>query len=138
MLPHNSQVTLPLMVDDEYLLKDGEGTQPAAIQSRMGLFVYTVQLFDILAEVLECFYTDAGQAKNLAASQRQDRYMSDLHEMLRLNSKLDQFLEALPKNLRLETLSNSSDTPTRTALLQARVLYCRYAPSRSILHPNHP
>ncbi|UPK92470.1 hypothetical protein LCI18_003405 [Fusarium solani-melongenae] len=133
MLPHNSQVPLPLMVDDEYLLKDGEGTQAAAIQCRMGLFVYTVQLFDILGEILDCFYAEAGQAKNLTTGKHQERSMSDLHEMLRLNSKLDQFLEALPSNLRLQTLLESSETPIGTALLQARILYCRFLYTRLLL-----
>ncbi|EGU86233.1 hypothetical protein FOXB_03255 [Fusarium oxysporum f. sp. conglutinans Fo5176] len=125
MLSHSSLVPLPLMVDDEYLLEDGEGTQPAATLCRMGLFVYTVKLLDILNEMLHCFYAEAGHAQVVTIGNHQERSMPDLHEMLRLNSKLDQFLEALPSNLRLQTVSGNPDAPSGSALLQARILYCR-------------
>ncbi|KAH7109492.1 fungal-specific transcription factor domain-containing protein [Dactylonectria estremocensis] len=120
MLSHISLVPLPLMIDDEHLLEDGEGTQPEASPCRMGLFVYTVQLLDILNEVLHCFYAEASHAQAT-----KDGSMPDLHEMLRLNSKLDQFLETLPNNLRLQTVSSNSDAPSGSALLQASILYCR-------------
>ncbi|KAH7147108.1 fungal-specific transcription factor domain-containing protein [Dactylonectria estremocensis] len=120
MLSHISLVPLPLMIDDEHLLEDGEGTQTEASPCRMGLFVYTVQLLDILNEVLHCFYAEASHAQAT-----KDGSMPDLHEMLRLNSKLDQFLETLPNNLRLQTVSSNSDAPSGSALLQASILYCR-------------
>ncbi|KAH6981437.1 fungal-specific transcription factor domain-containing protein [Ilyonectria destructans] len=120
MLSHSSLVPLPLMIDDEHLLEDGEGTQPETSPCRMGLFVYTVQLLDILNEVLHCFYAEASHAQAT-----KDGSMPDLHEMLRLNSKLDKFLETLPNNLRLQTVSSNSDAPSGSALLQARILYCR-------------
>ncbi|KAH7237922.1 fungal-specific transcription factor domain-containing protein [Fusarium solani] len=124
MLSHSSLVPLPLLIDDEHLLEDREGTQPADSPCRMGLFVYTVQLLDILNEVLHCFYAEASPAQ-VVASNHQGGSMPDLHEMLRLNSKLDLFLETLPSHLRLQTVSTNSDAPTGSALLQARILYCR-------------
>ncbi|EXL68066.1 hypothetical protein FOPG_15863 [Fusarium oxysporum f. sp. conglutinans race 2 54008] len=133
MLSHSSLVPLPLMVDDEYLLEDGEGTQPAATLCRMGLFVYTVKLLDILNEMLHCFYAEAGHAQVVTIGNHQERSMPDLHEMLRLNSKLDQFLEALPSNLRLQTVSGNPDAPSGSALLQARILYCRLLLLRPVI-----
>ncbi|KAH6953982.1 fungal-specific transcription factor domain-containing protein [Ilyonectria sp. MPI-CAGE-AT-0026] len=128
MLSHSSLVPLPLMIDDEHLLEDGEGTQPETSPCRMGLFVYTVQLLDILNEVLHCFYAEASHAQAT-----KDGSMPDLHEMLRLNSKLDKFLETLPNNLRLQTVSSNSDAPSGSALLQARILYCRFLYARLLL-----
>ncbi|KAI8411405.1 hypothetical protein FOFC_07999 [Fusarium oxysporum] len=93
----SSLVPLPLMVDDEYLLEDGE-----------------VKLLDILNEMLHCFYAEAGHAQVVTIGNHQERSMPDLHEMLRLNSKLDQFLEALPSNLRLQTVSGNPDAPSVT------------------------
>ncbi|KAH7146826.1 fungal-specific transcription factor domain-containing protein [Dactylonectria estremocensis] len=125
MLPNSSSVPLPLIVDDEYLLEDGEGTQPVTSQCRIGSFVYTIQLLDILNEVLHSFYAEDDQAQAPTTGKHEDRSMPDLHEMLRLNSKLDRFLETLPISLRLQNVLLSSETPTGNALVQARVLYCR-------------
>lgn len=124
MLPNRSSVPLPLIVDDEYLLEDGEGTQPVALQCRIGSFVYLVQLLDILNEVMHLLYSEDDQAHAPTTGKHEERSMPDLHELLRLNLKLDQFLESLPRNLKLQSVLQSSETPTGNVLLQARVLYC--------------
>ncbi|KAF4453989.1 transcriptional regulatory [Fusarium albosuccineum] len=121
----DSQVPLPQMIDDEYLLEDGEGTQPEDSPCRKGLFVYTVRLLDILSEVLGSFYAEAGHAQIVSSDKNQHTSIPDLHEMLRLNSKLDQLLEAIPASLRLKLVLRNSETPSGSALLQARILYCR-------------
>ncbi|KAJ3541642.1 hypothetical protein NM208_g4515 [Fusarium decemcellulare] len=133
MLSQDSQVPLPQMIDDEYLLEDGEGTQPEDSPCRMGLFIYTVRLLDILSEVLGCFYAEAGHAQKVSADKNQQASMPDLHEMLRLNSKLDQFLEAIPTSLRLKLILRNSEPPSGSALLQARILYCRFLYTRLLL-----
>ncbi|KAL5313451.1 hypothetical protein ACEPPN_019184 [Leptodophora sp. 'Broadleaf-Isolate-01'] len=133
MLPDSSSVPLPLIVDDEYLLEDGEGTQPITLQCRIGSFVYTIQLLDILNEVLHSFYAEDDQAQTRTDGKYEERSMPDLYEMLRLDSKLDRFLEALPSNLKLQSLLMSSDAPTGNCLLQARVLYCRFLYTRLLL-----
>ncbi|KAH6961755.1 fungal-specific transcription factor domain-containing protein [Ilyonectria sp. MPI-CAGE-AT-0026] len=125
MLSNSSSVPLPLMVDDEYLLEDGEGTQPVTSQCRIGSFVYTVQLLDILKEVLHSFYAEDGETQAPTTGKHEQRPMPDLHEMLRLNSKLDRFLEDLPTNLRMQNVPWNSEALTGNPLLQARVLYCR-------------
>ncbi|KAH6983963.1 fungal-specific transcription factor domain-containing protein [Ilyonectria destructans] len=125
MLSNSSSVPLPLIVDDEYLLEDGEGTQPVTSQCRIGSFVYTVQLLELLNEVLHSFYAEDGETQVPTTGNHEERPMPDLHEMLRLNSKLDRFLEDLPTNLRLQNVSGNSEAPTGNQLLQARVLYCR-------------
>ncbi|KAH6984056.1 fungal-specific transcription factor domain-containing protein [Ilyonectria destructans] len=125
MLSNSSSVPLPLMVDDEYLLEDGEGTQPVTSQCRIGSFVYTVQLLDILKEVLHSFYAEDGETQAPTTGKHEQRPMPDLHEMLRLNSKLDRFPEDLPTNLRMQNVPWNSEALTGNPLLQARVLYCR-------------
>lgn len=125
MLSNSSSVPLPLMIDDEYLRFDVEGAQPVNTQSRIGSFVFTIKLLDILNEVLQSFYAQDDQAQAPATGKNEATTMPDLHEMLRLNSKLDQFSEALPECLRLQNILLSSHTPTSSAILQARVLYCR-------------
>ncbi|KAH7132729.1 fungal-specific transcription factor domain-containing protein [Dactylonectria macrodidyma] len=133
MLSNSSSVPLPLIVDDEYLLEDGEGTQPVTSQCRIGSFVYTVQLLELLNEVLHSFYAEDGKTQVPTTGKHEERPMPDLHEMLRLNSKLDRFLEDLPTNLRLQNVSGNSEAPTGNPLLQARVLYCRFLYTRLLL-----
>ncbi|KAG6996506.1 Sorbicillinoid biosynthetic cluster transcription factor 2 [Fusarium oxysporum f. sp. conglutinans] len=133
MLPNSSSVPLPLIVDDEYLLEDGEGTQPVTLQCRIGSFIYIVRLLDILNEVLHLFYREDDQAHAATARKHEERSMPDLHELLRLNSKLDRFLEALPRNLKLQSVLVSSEAPTGNVLYQARVLYCGFLYTRLLL-----
>jgi hypothetical protein len=58
MISKQWNVQAPAMIDDEYLLMDGEGFQPTDVPSRMGLFVYSSKLFEILDEILSTFYTE--------------------------------------------------------------------------------
>ncbi|KAI6750591.1 hypothetical protein HG530_014872 [Fusarium avenaceum] len=73
------------------------------------------------------------QAYAPTTGKHEERSMPDLHELLRLNSKLDRFLEALPRNLKLESVLQSSETPTGNVLLQARVLYFTFGAATVIL-----
>lgn len=59
MLQGPWNVQLPSIIDDEYLLEEGTGFQPADIPSRMNLFVYSLQLFDIMEEILSTFYINS-------------------------------------------------------------------------------
>jgi hypothetical protein len=125
MLPENSLVPLPLVTDEEYLANDGIGFQPVTSPRRIGLFVYSIKLFDILSEILKSFYAEDGQAKTSSAIRPEERIVPNLHEMLRLDAKLDRFLEGLPSELRLQSLLQNSEAPSNNALLQARILHCR-------------
>ncbi|KAJ6038242.1 fungal-specific transcription factor domain-containing protein [Penicillium canescens] len=114
MLTHSSLVPLPLMVDDEYLLENGEGTQPVASKCRIGVFIHSIHLLDILNEVLSSFYPGNGGAQVSTTGNHLERSTPDMHEMLRLNLKLDQFFESLPRELRLQAPSENSGVSTVT------------------------
>ncbi|KAL6702810.1 hypothetical protein ACN47E_000896 [Coniothyrium glycines] len=133
MVPSSSLVPLPRLVDDEYLLEDGEGTQPVTSRCRIASFVHNIALSDILNEVLHSFYAEDNQSEHSTTGKHEEMTMPDLHEMLRLNSKLDRFLEGLPRYLRLNDILLSLEPPTCNALLQARVLYSRFLYTRLLL-----
>ncbi|KAG5790027.1 hypothetical protein H9Q69_010921 [Fusarium xylarioides] len=129
MLPCSSRVPLPLTIDDEYLLETGEGTQPPGSPCRLGLFVYTIRLLEILDEVLKCFYTQDAQESD----EQTEMPLLALDKMLTLNSKLDIFLDGLPDYLKLYGGSPDLDTQQGNTLLQPRILYCRFLYTRLLL-----
>lgn len=53
-----SAVPRPRMVDDMYLSQDAEGDQPPGCPSQLGLFVMTIELVEILSDILDAFYSD--------------------------------------------------------------------------------
>lgn len=128
MISTRCNVPLPLMVDDEYLLGNGEGCQPSQSKSRMGLFIYSIKLFDIMNDVLfSCYFQKDGRYSSQDADiQRWSQQRLD--EVLRLNSALDDFIETLPDHLRIKhTRESTGDLQGNRSLLQARVLYSRSA-----------
>lgn len=125
MLPCRSRVPLPITIDDEYLLEIGEGTQPPGSPCRLGLFVYTIRLLEILDEVLKSFYAQDAQEQVMDIDNQTKMPLLDLDEMLRLNSQLDLFLDGLPDYLTIQGTSTDSDVQQDNTLLQPRILYCR-------------
>ncbi|ENH68111.1 Transcriptional activator protein acu-15 [Fusarium oxysporum f. sp. cubense race 1] len=125
MLPCRSRVPLPITIDDEYLLEIGEGTQPPGSPCRLGMFVYTIRLLEILDEVLKSFYAQDAQEQVMDIDNQTKMPLLDLDEMLRLNSQLDVFVDGLPDYLTLQGTSTDSDVQQDNTLLQPRILYCR-------------
>ncbi|KAH7477397.1 hypothetical protein FOMA001_g10491 [Fusarium oxysporum f. sp. matthiolae] len=128
-----SRVPLPITIDDEYLLEIGEGTQPPGSSCRLGLFVYTIRLLEILDEVLKSFYAQDAQEQVMDIDNQKKKPLLDLDEMLRLNSQLDVFLDGLPDYLTLQGTSTDSDVQQDNILLQPRILYCRFLYTRLLL-----
>ncbi|TVY65934.1 Sorbicillinoid biosynthetic cluster transcription factor sor3 [Fusarium oxysporum f. sp. cubense] len=128
-----SRVPLPITIDDEYLLEIGEGTQPPGSSCRLGLFVYTIRLLEILDEVLKSFYAQDAQEQVMDIDNQTKMTLLDLDEMLRLNSQLDVFLDGLPDYLTLQGTSTDSDVQQDNTLLQPRILYCRFLYTRLLL-----
>ncbi|CAH0044582.1 unnamed protein product [Clonostachys solani] len=119
-----SKVPLPLQIDDEYLLEDGEGSQPHQ-PAQMSSFVYSSKLFDILNEILTSFYFDKSnepQPPNTpSASYR------ELSTVMRLNSALDDFQDTLPSYLVISPDSANPITPVQDKIaLGAKILYSRF------------
>jgi hypothetical protein len=50
MINRPNDVPLPLMVDDEHLSTSHDGEQPPHIPSRLGAFVFSCKLFDLLGK----------------------------------------------------------------------------------------
>jgi hypothetical protein len=127
MISRNLSVPVPLMVDDEYLLEDGEGSQPSQSEPHIGFLVFSIKLFDILDHILSKIYHHdsvkpfSQGVENLWWSRER------LEDVLKLNSSLDDLFETLPNNLKLMwSTDRGRDLRSDTAILQAKVFYSRF------------
>lgn len=117
MVQTNNFVPLPSKIDDDYLLSDGTGTQPAGIPSLLDAFVVTIKIFEVIQ----------GAHKINYASFTHGRRLSELTGILQLNEKIDQIEENLPKHLRHDQDFNKpSSQRDRSLKLQAVAVMTRY------------
>jgi hypothetical protein len=124
MIIRSWDVPIPQLIDEEYLQTAEEPSQPPGRPSRMGLFVYSTKLYDILGKILLVFYTEPdvtqtsgeGNANILASSSIQDL----LTNVLDYNRQLDAFYHSIPDYLRFGVHSKDSSVQ-----LQAQILTCR-------------
>lgn len=125
-IPRTWNVERPSMVDDEYLLQDGTASQPCGLLSRLGLFFYSIELFEILDEILATFYVH-DNGKLVPLHDGKDQKTTDwLAGVLALNSSLDEFiLKRLPDHLRPSPASPSRQKETTHITLQVNVLHGR-------------
>jgi hypothetical protein len=90
MIDKSHSVPIPVMIDDDYLSDHEEARQPPGIYPRLGMFVSSCKLFEILEEILELFYRDTG-------SQRLGNGGTKVAELvtavLDFNRRLDSFME---------------------------------------------
>jgi len=112
----------PLLIDDDYLCKEREGLQPSDMPSRMGLFVFSCKLFEILADILRSLYSGdlRGNIDNSAFAPEM------ILDVLNFNRRLDSFMCSLPTHL--QTTSNTQviiHEKNSHINLQQQVLYCR-------------
>lgn len=122
LMIHTSYTTpVPLLIDDKYLSSKDEGIQPTRLHSKMGLFVYSCGLFEILADILTSFYTPrrSSDAQSNASIQR------TVLKVMDFSNRLDAFSASVPDYLKP---THSVDRPQRTgsSTLQQQVLHCRY------------
>lgn len=121
MISKSCNVSLPLDIDDDYLLEDGEGRQPPGVPSHMGLYICSTRLYDILADILSTFY--AGSPEN---EETKGFSLEILLRTLKLNRRLDEFLETIPDYLRPRTdLTSAVMFRSESIQLQQQVLSCR-------------
>ena len=127
MLSNSWNVPVPLLVDDEYLSVQGEGEQPPEIPSRLGLFVSSCRLFEILHEILLKFYAEDSGIRN-AQHPEPDAYAREIiGDVLNYNRRLDMFRESIPAYLRTTGTSHITISEKNSCVhLQQQVLYCRY------------
>jgi hypothetical protein len=126
-IPRTWHTDVPSLIDDEYLSTTGHGEQPPSSPSRMGLFVYSAILFDILDDVLSSFYVqDMGK---LQPRNYEIRHWSPERsmEVFKLNTKLDHFMTTLPDYLQpADTSASFCQNSDSYITLQMRVLNCRF------------
>jgi hypothetical protein len=127
MISTSWDVEAPLMIDDEYLRIDGEGVQPADTPSRMGLFVCSSRLYEILNEILSTFYTVHTGQPPLKQTPSETRSERMLINVLTFNRRLDNFLASVPQYLQptVTTSSTAVQQKSNHIRLQEQVLHCR-------------
>jgi hypothetical protein len=128
MILSPSTVPLPMMIDDEYLLVDGEGHQPAGTVSYVGLFLASLKLFDIMSDVVAACY-DLKQPGCLRDPNVPWWRTHCLDDILNLDTTLNDFLCSLPDNLRIQQNTSQPWTNQTTGMQwrQAKILQCRFA-----------
>jgi hypothetical protein len=85
MIGRSTTVPIPALIDDEYLSDRIEAKQPGGVNSRLGLFVSSCELFEILEEILDLFYRDGGNGAKQA-----DELVTPV---LDFNRRLDKYVE---------------------------------------------
>lgn len=127
MIGKSWNVPVPSMTDDEYLLDNGEeGVQPEHVPSRMGLFVLSCPLFEILADILAYFYNDDGgngYPKHLGSESCNKEILT---RVLDFNRRLDNLFDSIPGYLQTTKITRTNVDKNNSVNLQQQVLYCRY------------
>ena len=127
MLSKSWKVPVPLLIDDEYLSVQGEGVQPSKIPSRLGLFVSSCKLFEILHEILSNFYIGDSSVGLLKQQESELDQREIIMDVLDYNRRLDKFSDSIPEYLRTTRSSQVIFSEKNSCVnLQQQVLYCRY------------
>jgi len=122
MVSKSYSTPVPSLIDDEYLRMEGDGTQPQNVPSRMGLFVSSCRLFEILSDILSLFYADS-QNTPLESELCVQQMVLDL---LGFNRRLDSFITSIPDYLKTAHSSQVVVSDKDSCInLQQQVLYCR-------------
>jgi hypothetical protein len=118
MLEPEGAVALPEKIDDEYLLEDGIGVQPAGIPSILEAFIVTANIFEVIEGARKTSYGSLKRSLNLP----------ELTEVLQLNGKIDHIENTLPPHL--QCVSDYEPKTARDVILklQAEAVMTRYGP----------
>lgn len=126
MIDRSIEIPVPSLIDDEYLQEQGEGTQLPGIPSRLGLFVSSCRLFELLEEILSLFYRDSSGSSSQRQANGATKPTELLAPVLDLNRRLDRFVEGVPEYLRISDSDHASPSRDDHVHLQQQVLYCRF------------
>ncbi|WPA98880.1 uncharacterized protein RHO25_003493 [Cercospora beticola] len=134
MIDKQIDVPIPALIDDEFLAERGIGKQADNVPCRLGLFVSSSPLLELLEEILKRFYRQSGFHKTPSSCAE----TADLVEpVLSLNRKLDDFAENVPQYLRIftntTTPGNEDHVQLQQQVLYSRFLYVRLLSLRPIL-----
>ena len=126
MILESSDVPLPEMIDDEYLLENSQGVQPTNVSPQMGCFVYSSHLFDILHEILVEIYV-----KKKANPQEQNALCwsgEGLQTIMTYHRALSKFQETLPAYLIKDDNNMSPSSIAESGIaLGSKILHSRCA-----------
>lgn len=127
MVTKNWDVPLPALIDDEYLLAEGQGQQPSHIPSRLALLISSSNLFSILDEILNFFYAEH-LSKDLDGKGEDDSHVREMiSKVLVLNRRLEEFADTVPDYIRGAISACRAPKEQNTSVqIQEQVLYCRY------------
>ncbi|SCV36739.1 related to transcription activator protein acu-15 [Fusarium fujikuroi] len=116
VLIHDNTCPLPQMIDDEYLLEEGEGCQPAATPSLLDALAVSMKIFDVVAGVREVN----------AASFSKALQMPELMKILQLNERLTEIEDNLPEHLKYKSGQAASSAREKVLHYQAEVVNLRW------------
>ena len=141
MIPVTQNLNLPQAIDDELLTSypNPPATQPPDKPSHMAFFVHTLQLYEIMGEILTTLYSTGTRRllEDTSGVSDEQQRATNLSSIIRLEMALDTWEKGLPWFLRLGTYTrDSADSPrnqrnkTDNILLrQNNVLRARYVNS---------
>lgn len=91
-----NRAPLPLAIDDEYLSTTGEASQPKGIPSRISLCIYTQRGIEIMDDMRSVVYSSRLKPGRAPGNEYPG---PDPSLVLRINSKIDDFLNQAPTHL---------------------------------------
>lgn len=127
MLSSSWDVPVPALIDDEYLNNGTEGHQPEGKPSVMGLFVSSCDLFQLLEEILNSFYSGEPFPDLSKQDKASDMAKAFIAPVLQYNRRLDEFIDSVPSYLKLGQYGEGAKFNSNSVALQQQVLYSRYA-----------
>jgi hypothetical protein len=130
MLSSSWDVPVPALIDDEYLNNGTEGHQPEGKPSVMGLFVSSCDLFQLLEEILNSFYSGEPFPDLSKQEKASDMAKAFIAPVLQYNRRLDEFIDSVPSYLKLGQYGEGAKFNSNSVALQQQVLYSRYACTR--------
>ncbi|KAI7849795.1 fungal-specific transcription factor domain-containing protein [Circinella umbellata] len=138
MIPVTQNLILPEAIDDELLTSypDPPAKQPEDKPTRMAFFVHTLQLYEIMGDILTTLYSTGTRRTNEEASIVSDEQLraGNISSVIRLEMALNTWEKALPWFLRLGIYTQDSANSPRNRrsmtdnilLRQNNVLRARY------------
>lgn len=106
MIPVSQHPALPQIIDDDLLSSEKPAVQPEDKPSHMAFFVHTLQLYEIMGDILNTVYS-GGDRRSIAGTTPEQE--GGLNAVIRLQSALSSWERALPWFLKPSGLASISD-----------------------------